>query len=87
MPALLPYVGLGAASLAGALLIADYIRLRYNEYIDARAAKAAVALGGGRPEAKKCTESRSCVAFPSTHCADGRCRYHCRVSCMCKGNL
>ena len=85
MGSLLPYVGLGAAALASALLIADYIRLRHNEYIDARAAKAAVALlGGARPA--KCTERDSCNAPPSKACTDGRCRHHCRLSCDCPGN-
>lgn len=39
------------------------------------------ALGG----TAKCTD-KFCEAFRSVSCDGGRCRYHCRLGCECKGN-
>lgn len=77
-------IALGGSSAAVVLLIVDYIRLRRAEYVAMQAAKAVAALNGN--DTAVCTESTTCKAFRSAACVDGRCRYHCRLSCKCKGN-
>ena len=72
-------------TLPGLALLVDDIRLRLLRRGDARAARAAelLARSGGTPAA--CLDG-GCKALRSPACSDGRCRYHCRMNCECRGN-
>lgn len=85
MSPLLTYTISGATGAATLVLLADYVRLRVQAHREAKAAVVAAALGSGISSVQKCTGSH-CEAFRSSGCSDGRCRYHCRLNCQCKGN-
>lgn len=85
MSPLLTYMISGATASATLVLLVDYVRLRVEAHRTAKAALVAAALGGEVGTPVGCVEG-ACHAFRSSVCSDGRCRYHCRLNCQCKGN-